>query len=96
MLLQIAKNDEVVLDRRDSPSPEAGSLGEALVVVFALLAKRFSRLGDLAAVVEVLNGLLDAYSDAETDDDCGDVNEEVSPAVDSGVRRMDVEHGLNS
>ena len=48
--------------------------------------------GDLVAVVEVFNGLLDTYSDAKADDDGGDVNEEVSPAVDGGVRRMDIEH----
>jgi hypothetical protein len=42
--------------------------------------------------MEVLNRLLDTYSDAETDDDGGEVNEEVTPAVDGGVRRMDVEH----
>jgi hypothetical protein len=41
-LLEIAKNHEVVLDRGDSPSPEASSISEVLVVVFALLTERFS------------------------------------------------------
>jgi hypothetical protein len=90
ILLQIAKNDEIVLDRRDSPSPEASSIGEALVVVFALLAKRFACLGDLVAVVEVFDGLLDTYSDAKADDDGGDVDEEVSPSGSCVVWWVDV------
>jgi hypothetical protein len=44
------------------------------------------------AVVEVLDGLLEADGDEKADDDGGDVDEEVAPGVGGGVGRVYVEH----
>jgi hypothetical protein len=50
----------------------------------------------LLAMVDGFDGLFEADGDEETDDDGGDVNEEVAPGVGGGVRWMDVEHGRGS
>jgi hypothetical protein len=62
------------------------------VVRFSFQAKSFACISCLVAVVKELDGLFEAYGDEEADDDGGDVNEEVSPAVDGSVGRLDVEH----
>jgi hypothetical protein len=43
-------------------------------------------------LVDALDGLLEADGDEKTDDDGGDVDEEVAPGVCRVVRGMDVEH----
>jgi hypothetical protein len=53
-------------------------------------------VGDLVAVVEVFDGLLEANGDQQADDDGGDVNEEVALGVGGVVWRVDVEHGAGS
>ena len=53
-------------------------------------------IGDLVAVVEVFDGLLEADGDQQADDDGGDVNEEVALGVGGVVWRVDVEHGAGS
>ena len=45
------------------------------------------------AVVDGLDGLLEADGDDEADDDGGDVDEEVAPGVGGAVGWVDVEHG---
>ena len=45
------------------------------------------------AVVEVLDGLFEAYGDEEADDDGGDVDEEVAPGGGGVMGWVDVEHG---
>ena len=47
----------------------------------------------LMAMVDELDGLLEADGDEETDDDGGDVDEEVAPGVCGVVWWVDVEHG---
>ena len=49
----------------------------------------------LVVVVEGFDGLLEAHSDDEADDDGGDVEEEVAPGVGGVVGRVDVEHGCS-
>jgi hypothetical protein len=50
-------------------------------VVCALVAEEFAGFGDLVAVVEVFNGLLEADGNEKAEDDGGDVDEEVAPLV---------------
>jgi hypothetical protein len=51
-----------------------------MLVVFALVAEEFAGFGDLVAVVEVFDGLLEADGNEEAEDDGGDVDEEVAPS----------------
>jgi hypothetical protein len=67
--------------------------GKGLLVVFALVAEEFAGFGDLVAVVEVFNGLLEADGNEKAEDDGGDVDEEVAPAGGGVMGRVDVEHG---
>jgi hypothetical protein len=55
-------------------------------------AQSFAGLGELTAVMEVLDGLFEADGDEQADDDGGDVEEEVAPGVGGGVGWVDVEH----
>jgi hypothetical protein len=48
------------------------------------------------AMVEVLDGLFEADGDEQTDDDGGNMDEEVAPGVRGVVRRMDVSIGAGS
>ena len=50
---------------------------------------------DLVAVVEEFDRLFEADGDQQTDDDGGDVDEEVSPHGGGVMGGMDVEHGLS-
>jgi len=52
----------------------------------------FAQFVALMAVVEELDGLLEADGNEEADDDGGDVDEEVAPGMGGGVGRMDVQH----
>jgi hypothetical protein len=90
MLLKITEDEQVVLNACDSLAPVAGSFGEVFSVFFALLAQEFTGFGDLLAIVEVLDGLFEAYGDAETEDDGGDVGEEVAPTMGGVMRGVDV------
>ena len=47
----------------------------------------------LMAMVEELDCLFEADGDEQTDDDGGDVDEEVAPGVGGVVGWVDVEHG---
>jgi hypothetical protein len=62
-------------------------------ILFALDAERLAGFGDLLAVVEVFDGLLEADSDKEANDDGGDVDEEVAPSAGGVVGWVDVKHG---
>jgi hypothetical protein len=44
------------------------------------------------AVVEVLDGLFEADSNEQTDDDSGEVDKEGFPSMDVLVRSVNVEH----
>jgi hypothetical protein len=92
MLSEIRENREIVSNSR-LQSSEGGRVDFVPSAVrFSFEAESVARISCLVAVMKGLDRLFDAYSDDEADDDGGDVNEEVSPAVDGGVRRMDVEH----
>ena len=45
------------------------------------------------AVMEVFDGLFETDGDEETEDDGGDVDEEVAPGAGGVMRGVDVEHG---
>jgi hypothetical protein len=51
---------------------------------------------ELMAVVQYLDGLLEADGYEESDYDGGDVDEEVSPGVSGVWGRVDVQHGSGS
>ena len=59
----------------------------------AFLAKLLMGLVREVAVVEVLDGLLKSDGDQKTENDGGDVDEEVAPGGGSVMCGMDVEHG---
>jgi hypothetical protein len=52
-----------------------------------------SHVVELMAMMEVLDGLLEADGDDEAEDDGGDMDEEVSPGIGGVVGGVDVEHG---
>jgi hypothetical protein len=52
------------------------------LVYAALLGERATDLRDLLPVVEVLDGLLEADGNEQTDDDSGEVDEEVLPSME--------------
>ena len=64
-----------------------------LKVLFGLVMEVFLELVALMAVMEGFDGLFEADGDEETDDDGGDVDEEVSPGAGGVVGWVDVEHG---
>jgi hypothetical protein len=51
-----------------------------------------SHLVELMLMMEVFDGLLEAYGDEEPDDDGGNVDEEIAPGAGGVVGGMDVEH----
>ena len=53
----------------------------------------FAELVQLVALMEVLEGLLQAESDEDAEDDGADVDEEIGPGVVGFVRWVDVDHG---
>ena len=67
---------------------------EGADVFLLLFIERFAGFGDLMAVVEVLDGLLEADGEEEADDDGADVDEEVCQVVVGLLRGVDVEHGM--
>ena len=66
--------------------------GDLDLVVGDLVADGLAGLGDLVAVVDVLDGLLEAYGDEEAENDGGDVDEEIAPGAGGVVWWVDVEH----
>ena len=63
------------------------------LVLCALDEELFAGLVREMTVVEVLDGLFEAYGDEKAEDDGGDVDEEVAPGAGGVVGRVDVEHG---
>jgi hypothetical protein len=61
-------------------------------VELRLVAHLGDELAALVGMVDGFDGLLEADGDEETEDDGGDVDEEVAPGVDGFVGRVDVEH----
>ena len=51
-----------------------------------------SHVVELMPMMEVFNGLLEAYGDKEADDDRGNVDEEFAPGAGGVVGGMDIEH----
>jgi hypothetical protein len=63
------------------------------LILGALEEELFAGLVREMTVVEVLDGLLEADGDEESEDDGGDVDEEVAPSGGGVVGGVDVEHG---
>ena len=55
-----------------------------------------AKLMQLMAPMDVLDGLLQAESDKDSEDDGADVDEEIGPGVVGLMRRVDVDHGAFS
>ena len=68
-------------------------IGDGVAVFEALGAQCLFHLVDLIAPVDVFDGLFDAYGDEESEDDGGDVDEEIAPGGGGVVGGVDVEHG---
>jgi hypothetical protein len=56
----------------------------------------FLKLVALMTVMDVFDGLLDAYGDAKANDDGGDVDEEVAPGVGGVMGWVDIEQCIVS
>ena len=92
VIVDVDEDVEVALEDGSKAAEFGGCDGKAVDVDLALDAEGFAGLGDLMAVVEVLDGLLEADGDEEADDDGGDVDEEVAPGAGGVVGGVDVEH----
>jgi hypothetical protein len=72
----------------------ADAFSERTDVALAFHAKSFASLGYLMTMMKILECLFEADCDAQSDDDCGNVNEESFPGMRGLVRRVDVEHRI--
>jgi hypothetical protein len=63
-------------------------------IVLSFGAHLLDEFGALIAMVDVLDGLLEADGNEETDSYRGDVYEEIFPRVETLMRSVDVEHWL--
>jgi hypothetical protein len=77
----------------DSLPVDESELIHVVKVKAAVGEDALSHVVELMAVVEVLDGLFEAYGDEEAEDDGGDVDEEVAPGAGGVVGGVDVEHG---
>jgi hypothetical protein len=93
VIVDVDEDVEVALEDGSKAAELSGCDGEAVNVDLALDAQGLSGVGDLMAVMEVLDGLFEADGDEEAEDDGGDVDEEVAPGAGGVVWRVDVEHG---
>jgi hypothetical protein len=91
-VLEANEDGQVVLQQSVDATALEGGLGEAQAILFALGAEGGASFSDLVAVVQELDRLLEADGDEETDNDGGDVEEEVAPGAGGVVERVDVEH----
>lgn len=65
-----------------------------LEVLFGFAAEVILQLVALIPVMEELDGLFEADSDEEANNDGGDVDEEIAPGVGGVMGRVNVEHGV--
>ena len=93
MLPDVLEHDEVVLQLYKDFAPAAFIAAPVCFVGFALLLEGFAGLAQLVMLVDALDGLFESDGDEQTDDNGGDVDEEVAPGVGGVVWRVDVEHG---
>lgn len=92
--LQVVEDSEVALDDDGALLELGDERCHRLLILFQLFVQGFAGFGNLSAMVDVLDGLFEAYGDAKTEDDGGD--EEVAPGVGGVARWVDVEHGSGS
>jgi hypothetical protein len=73
----------------------AGTIDVALPfeIGLDLGANLLTRLAELMAVVEELDGLFEANGDEDAEDDDAEVDEEVAECDGCVLRRVDVDHG---
>jgi hypothetical protein len=60
--------------------------------LFGFVLHGLAEIGSLVTMMDGLDGLLQADSDEQTNNDGGDVDEEVSPGMRFSVGSVDVEH----
>jgi hypothetical protein len=88
MVQDLERGEEMVLVQAQG----IDVVGDGLAVGVHLLQQQLARFAGLVTVVKVFDSLFEADGDEQTDDDGGDVEEEVAPGVGAVVGRMDVEH----
>jgi hypothetical protein len=92
MLLEIQEDAEIVLEPRRRDTGDSDTIMEDIDVLGAFFREELSGFADLRLMVQPLDRLLQADGDEQANHDCGDVDEEVFPAVDGFVGCVDVEH----
>jgi hypothetical protein len=92
VLLEVTQNHDVICQRSRLAMKLADTFSERTDIALALHSQSCASLGDLMTMMKVLDRLLEADCDAQSDDDCGNVNEESLPGVRGFMRRVDIEH----
>ena len=90
MLLEILKDEQIVLQLDSLPAPITGFVREAPLVFFALESQRLSALGDLVPMMEILNRLFEADRYDQTNHDRRNVNEETFPRMRGFMRCVNI------
>jgi hypothetical protein len=76
VLLEVTENNDVIYQRSGLAMKFADAFSERTDIALAFHTKSFASLGYLMTVMKILDRLLEADCDAQSDDDCGNVNEE--------------------
>jgi hypothetical protein len=81
MLLQVDEDGQIAIKDRGDATELLGHSGKVVNIDLALDGKGGTGLGDLIAMVEVLDRLLQADGNQQADTDGADVDEEVLPRM---------------
>jgi hypothetical protein len=92
MFAKVVEDSKVILEERCGAEITFCIATKRLSVLFALLRKSSSGLGYLVMVMNALDSLFETYGNKQADDDGGDVDEKVSPGVNSVIGWMHIEH----
>ena len=92
MFAKVVEDAKVVLEESCGAKITFCVAMKGLSVLFAFLRESSSSLGYLVMVMNALDSLFETYGNEQADDDGGDVNEEVSPGVNSVIGWMHIEH----
>jgi hypothetical protein len=90
MMANCIQHQKVIPKRSIHLQPVASVDFHATAIGIALAIERLTGFAQLIVLMDPLHGLLQADGDDETDDDGGDVDEEVFPGVGGFVGRVDV------
>jgi hypothetical protein len=94
VLLEVTENNDVVDQGGGLAMKFADAFSERADIALALDTKSFASLGDPMTVMKKLDRLLEADCNAQSDDNCGNVNEETFPGMQSLLGWVDIEHGF--